>query len=111
MANVIFPFNRRGIYGIKTVGAPTETDTAVTFQFEAHPYVQMPYNGILIVNVSVAPTTAATAQVYFRTGTDNPVPVTKGDGEPLVGTDLAETGYYLFFFDRTQNVLQIFNSI
>lgn len=113
MANVVFPFNRRGIFGIKSVGVPTITDTDVTFHFEAHPYVQMPYNGILIVNISTAvPTgTEGTLPVYFKTGDSPKVAVTMADGDPLTASDVLTTGYYLLFFDRGQNVLQVFNSV
>ena len=111
MANVIFPFNRRGIFGIKTIGSETTT-TNFIYKFEEHPYVQMPYNGLLIVNItSVPPSGAATLPIQFKTGTDSPVSVTKGDGDPLLGADISETGYYILFFDRNQNVLQVINSI
>lgn len=113
MANVVFPFNRRGIFGIKSVGVPTLTDTDVTFHFEPHPYVQMPYNGILIVNITTPVPTGATGTepVYFKTGDAARVAVTKGDGDPLTAADVLESGYFLLFFDRGQNVLQVFNSI
>lgn len=112
MANVVFPFNRRGIFGIKSVGAPDVSTTEVVFRFEAHPYVQMPYNGILIVNITTAPTGAAgTEPVFFKTGDDPKVAVTTADGEPLTAADMSATGYYLLFFDRGQNVLQVFNSV
>lgn len=110
MANPI-PFNKRGIYGIRTVGTPTVTTTDATLHFEAHPYVAMPYNGILIVNITTAvnSTGSGTLPVYFQTGNGAKVAATKANGAALTGADVNTTGYYLFFFDRDTNVLQLFN--
>lgn len=113
MALIPIPFNRRGIFGIKSVGTPTVTTTDVTLHFEEHPFVQAPYNGILIVNITVAaPTgTTGTLPVFFQTGNGAKVAVTKGNGAPLTAADILNTGYYLLFFDRGTNVLQVFNSV
>lgn len=106
------PFNKTGIYGIKSVGTPTATTSDVTLHFEEHPFVQMPYNGILIVNVTVgAPTAAAGLDLYFQTGNGNKVAAKKADGAAMTGADVADTGYYLFFFDRGSGVLQSFNRV
>lgn len=107
------PFNRRGIYGIKSVGAPTVTADDVTINFDAHPFVQAPYNGILIVDLSAtAPTgTTGTLPVYFKTGNNARVAVTKAGGVALTAADIASTGYYLFFYDRASNTIQTFNSV
>lgn len=106
------PFNRKGIYGIRSVGTPTVTTTDITFKFEEHPYVQAPYNGILIVNITTgAPTGGTAVPVFFQTGNYAKVAVTKENGAPLLSTDVEATGYYLLFFDRGTGVLQTFNSV
>lgn len=105
------PFNRRGIYGIKSVGAPTVTATDVTLQFDSHPYVQAPYNGILIVEVTTGATGADALPVFFQARNGAKVAATKAGGVPMVGADIANSGYYLFFYDRGTGVLQAFNSV
>lgn len=107
------PFNKRGVYGIKSVGTPTVTTTDITFHFEEHPFVQSPYNGILIVNIGVGSPTGGegTLPVYFQTGNGAKVAVTKADGAPLTAADVLTSGYYLLFFDRGTGVLQVFNSV
>ena len=102
------PFNKRGIFGIRSVGTPTVTTTDVTLNFEEHPYVQAPYNGILIVDITSVPATSA-LPVFFKTGTSARVAATKGGGVPLTAADIQTTGYYLFFFDRGTGVFQLFN--
>ena len=107
------PFNRGGIWGIKSVGTPTVTTADITLHFEEHPFVQAPYNGILIVNVTTGAPTGAegTLPVFFQTGNGAKVAATKGNGAPLTAADILTTGYYLFFFDRGTGVLQVFNSV
>lgn len=106
------PFNRTGIYGIKSVGTPTITATELTFHFEPHPFVQAPYNGILIVNLTTdAPVGTDALPVYFQTGSEPKYAVTKAGGVPLTVGDVQSAGYYLLFFDRGANILQVFNSV
>lgn len=106
------PFNRKGIYGIRSVGTPTVTTSDITFHFEEHPLVTAPYNGILIVNITTGSPVGGTAvPVFFKTGNGAKVAVTKENGAPLLSTDVEATGYYLLFFDRGTGVLQVFNSV
>ena len=110
MANVIVPFNRRGTFGIKSVGTPTVTATDVTLHFDEHPFINAPYNGMLIVEITTVPETS-TLPVFFQAGNGAKVAVTKGGGVPLTAADIQQTGYYLIFFDRGRGVLQTFNSV
>ena len=110
MVNVIVPFNRRGTYGISTVGTPTVTATDVTLHFDEHPFINSPYNGMLIVEITTVPATS-TLPVFFQAGNDAKVAVTKGGGVPLTAADIQQTGYYLLFFDRGRGVLQTFNTV
>ena len=104
------PFNRNGIYGIRSVGNPTVTTTDVTLQFEAHPFVRAPYNGELIVEITAVPATSD-LPVFFQTGNGSKVAATKGGGEPLTAADIQQTGFYKFFYDRSRSLLQTFNSV
>lgn len=110
MVNVIVPFNRRGTYGISTVGTPTVTATDVTLHFDEHPFINSPYNGMLIVEITTVPATS-TLPVFFQAGNGAKVAVTKGGGVPLTAADIQQTGYYLLFYDRGSGVLQTFNSV
>ena len=110
MANVIVPFNRRGTFGIQSVGTPTVTATDVTLHFDEHPFINAPYNGMLIVEIATVPATS-TLPVFFQAGKGAKVAVTKGGGVPLTAADIQQTGYYLLFFDRGRGVLQTFNSV
>lgn len=110
MANVIVPFNRRGTFGIQSIGTPTVTAADVTLNFEEHPFIQAPYNGMLIVEITSVPATSA-LPVFFQAGNGAKVAVTKGGGVPLTAADIQQTGFYLLFYDRSRGVLQTFNSV
>lgn len=113
MDTPIIPFNRRGIFGISTVGTPAVTTTAVTFNFESHPYVNAPYNGILLVRITTAiPTgTTGTLPVFFMTGNNTSRAVTKVGGVPLTAADIPTTGYYLMFYDSNSGVLEMISAV
>lgn len=110
MVNVVIPFNKNGTFGIKSVGNPTVTATDVTLHFDEHPFINAPYNGMLIVEITSVPATS-TLPVFFQAGNGAKVAVTKGGGVPLTAADIQQTGYYLLFFDRARGVLQTFNSV
>ena len=110
MANVVIPFNKNGTFGIKSVGTPTVTATDVTLNFEEHPFIQAPYNGMLIVEITSVPATSA-LPVFFQAGNGAKVAVTKAGGVPLTAADIQQTGFYLLFYDRSRGILQTFNSV
>lgn len=107
------PFNRGGIWGIKSVGTPTVTDTDITLHFEPHPLVRAPYNGLLIVQVTTGAPIGGdgTLPVYFQTGAEPKYAVYKEGGVPLTAADILATGYLLLFFDRGENILQVIKSV
>ena len=110
MVNVIVPFNRRGTFGLQSLGHPPVTATNVTIHFDAHPFINAPYNGMLIVEMTSVPETS-TLHVFFQAGNGAKVAVTKAGGVPLTAADIQQTGYYLLFYDRGRGVLQTFNSV
>ena len=110
MTNIVIPFNRRGTFGLKSVGTPTVTATDVTIHFDEHPFINSPYNGMLIVEITTVPATS-TLPVFFQAGNVAKVAVTKGGGVPLTAADIQQTGFYLLFFDRSRGILQTFNSV
>lgn len=107
------PFNRGGIFGLATVGAPTVTDASVTFNFEEHPYVNAPYNGDVNIRItSPIPTgTTGTLPVFFKTGNRAPVAVTKVGGAPLTAADITGTGMYKFFYDFRTGTVEAYVSV
>lgn len=113
MATPIIPFNRKGIYGIASVGTPTVTATEVTFNFEAHPYANIPFNGALIVRITAAipAGTTGTLPVFFKTGNEASVAVTKTGGVPLTAADIPSTGYYWLFYDSNTKVVEVFSAV
>lgn len=102
------PFNSQGIWGIESQGAPTVTATDVTFNFESHPNVNTPYNGLLLVNITTAiPSgTTGTLPIFFKTGNRAAREVTKGSGAPLTVADISGTGYYMFFYNYRTGILR-----
>ena len=110
MPKAIIPFNKNGTFGIQSIGTPTVTATDVTLHFEEHPFINAPYNGMLIVEITSVPATSA-LPVFFQAGNGAKVAVTKAGGVPLTAADIQQTGYYLLFFDRGRGILQTFNSV
>lgn len=113
MATPIIPFNRFGIFGIESVGTPTVTADDITFKFQEHPYVNAPYNGVLIVRITTGSPIGGdgTLPVFFQTGNNARVAVTKVGGVPLTAADVINTGYYWFFYDSRTGVLQAFSAV
>lgn len=113
MATPIIPFNSRGIFGIESVGTPTVTTTEITFRFQDHPYVNAPFNGALIVRITTGAPVGGdgTLPVFFQTGNNPRVAVTKADGAPLTAADVQTSGYYWLFYDSRTGVLQTFNAV
>lgn len=110
MVHVVIPFNKNGTFGISSVGTPTVTSTDVTLHFDEHPFINAPYNGMLIVEITTVPATS-TLPVFFQAGNGAKVAVTKGGGVPLTAADIQQTGFYLLFYDRSRDILQTFNSV
>lgn len=105
----ILPFNRFGLYGLETIGAKVENN-ALIFEFAAHPYVNAPFNGLLLVHFkNPAPSTAtATMPVYFETSgvSGSRKPVTKAGNVPMTVGDVTVPSYNLFFYDFSTGVLE-----
>lgn len=108
MARIV-PFNKFGIIGLKTIGAKV-VDGTLTFEFEAHPYVNTPFNGLILIHFeSPAPATAtATMPIYFESvgllGSRRPV--TKAGGVPMTAADVSVPSYNLFFYDFNKGVVE-----
>ena len=106
------PFNVLGIYGL-SASAPVVSATDVTFNFDSHPFVNAPSNGLLTVRIEtpVPSGTTGTLPVYFTTGGQNRKAATKEGGVSLTAADLLASGYYLFFYDFRTGVYEAIGSI
>lgn len=113
MARLV-PFNRTGIVGLETIGVVSETDS-LTFTFQNHPYVNTPFNGLLIIKFTAKPSTppAGSTPIYFETQglLGSRKPVKKQGGGPLTAADITIPGYYLFFYDFNTNVVEAIGGV
>lgn len=114
MANRLVPFNRSGIVGLETIGAKIVNNT-LTYEFEAHPYVNTPFNGLLLVhiNATTPAETTDTMPIYFETqGMANTrKAVTKAGGVPLAAADITVPCYNLFFYDFRTGVVEAVSAV
>lgn len=105
----IIPFNKFGLVGLETIGVVSETDS-LTFTFQNHPYVNTPYNGLLLIHFTAKPATppTGTTPVFFETQglLGSRKAVTKDGGVALTAADISIPGYYLFFYDFNKNVVE-----
>ena len=109
MANRLVPFNRNGIVGLETIGAKFENNTLI-YEFENHPYVNTPFNGLLLVHMTSPTPTGATSTtpVYFETRglSGSRKAVMKEGGVPLTAGDFTVPCYTLFFYDFRSGVVE-----
>lgn len=108
MARII-PFNKQGTIGLETIGAKIENNTLI-YEFEAHPYVNTPFNGVLLIHLK-SPSPAGltpTMPVFFETrGVANSrKAVTKAGGVPMTAADIAIPCYAQFFYDFRSGIVE-----
>ena len=109
MANRLVPFNKFGIVGLESIGVQLSGNT-LTYVFEAHPYVNTPFNGLLIIRLKT-PSPAGltgTEQVFFESQglLGSRKAVTKAGGVPLIASDITIPSYNLFFYDFRTGVVE-----
>lgn len=111
--NRLIPFNRQGIVGLETIEAKLENGNLIFF-FEAHPYVNTPFNGLLLIHLKTPAPTGITGNepIFFETrglsGTRKAV--TKAGGDALIASDITIPSYSLFFYDfRSSAVVEKIN--
>ena len=106
----VFPFsyvNTRGIPVIATTDVTVNTDN-VTFTFPNHAFVNTAYRGIVFIKIEqTIPTgTTTTLPIYFQTNGSS-IAVTKVASDPVTVADIAGTGVYQVYYDKTSNTLQL----
>lgn len=107
MVNPFFFSNRSGVPKID-VQSVNVTDTRVEFALPNNAFRMLPENGLVLIRIGVAiPTgTTATLPVVF-TSNDASQAVTDVGSAEVTAADLPSTGIYLFFYDKTGNIMQI----
>lgn len=109
MSKRLVPFNVGGTVGLETIGAEIVNNT-LTYYFTAHPYVNTPFNGELLIRFA-SPTPAGTTgdmPIYFETQgmLGSRKAVTKAGGVAMKAEDITVPGYAKFFYDFNKNVVE-----
>lgn len=99
--------NRRGSAALTTTGV-TVGNSNVTFTFQNHAFLNAWYRGSVFINLAQAiPTgTTATLPIAFETNGVTQ-PVMKVGNTTLKVSDIPGTGVYEFWFDKSNNLLQL----
>ena len=108
--HVIHPFyfaNRGGVPKID-VQSVNVTDTSVEFALPNNAFRFLSENGLVLIRIGIAiPTgTTTTLPVNFVANDSTQVITDVGATEVTVA-DIPNTGIYLFFYDKSNNVMQL----
>lgn len=105
----LIPFNRQGVFGLESIEAKIVNGT-LTYVFENHPYVNTPFNGLLLVHLTSASPAETTEEmpIYFETQglSSSRKAVTKEGGVPFTAADITVPCYALFFYDFRSGVVE-----
>lgn len=105
----IVPFNVGGTIGLETIGASIVNNT-LTYYFTAHPYVNTPFNGELLIHFTSPSPAELTSDmpIYFETQgmLGSRKPVTKAGGVPMKASDVTVPCYAKFFYDFNKGVVE-----
>lgn len=98
-------YTQRQIVRIEATGVTTANGNVV-YTFRSHPYVNTPYNGLVIVRLLAVPTGATTEPIVFNTNgqTQNLI---KAGGGNAVANDIAGEGVYLIYYDSSRGIIQL----
>lgn len=102
--------NRNGFPCLESIGANLTT-TALTYNFNSHPYQSNNFYGGIFIKIQGTPTAPTPAvPVYFNTTGVNGsnIAVLNAQGIALTTADITD-GIYLAFYDRDDNKLYILN--
>lgn len=106
----MFPFGYTNIRGIAEVASNNVniSTTEVEFTFPNHAFSRMNYRGWVTVNLTqeIPTGTTATLPIVFTTNGTS-INLTKKGGENATVGDITGTGYYLIFYNKNTNTLQL----
>lgn len=99
--------DRRGSAALTTTGV-TVNASNVVFTFQNHAFLNSWYRGTVFVNLAqkIPTGTTTTLPIVFSTNGVTQ-PVTKVGGVALTVADIAGTGVFEFWFDKSTNTLQL----
>lgn len=106
----MFPYNYTNIRGIAEVSSSSvDVGTAeVTFTFPNNAFSRMNYRGLVLINLAqeITSGTTTTLPIVFNTN-DTPINLTKKGGANATVADITGTGYYLVYYNKKSNTLQL----
>lgn len=104
------PFNYINIRGIAEVKSQdvNVSATEVTFTFPNHSFARMNYRGWVTIHLQqeIPTGTTTTLPIVFSTN-NSTINVTKLGSENATVADIPGTGYYLVYYNKNTNTLQI----
>lgn len=107
MINPFFFSNRRGVPKVD-VQAVAVTDTNVQFMLPNFAFRFLPESGLVLIRVGIAiPTGTTTTLPVVFAANDATQTITDVGGTELTAADIPSTGVYLFFYDKSSNVMQL----
>lgn len=106
------PFNRFGIYGLETIDAVVKNNT-LTFIFANHPYLNVPYNDLILIHFTKSAPSTATGEmpIFFETqgASSSRKGVMNDGGVPLLAKDINVPCLKQFYYNFRTGVVQIVN--
>lgn len=107
MINPFFFSNRRGVPKVDVQGV-TVTDTNVQFALPNFAFRFLPENGLVLIRVGVAiPTGTTTTLPVVFAANESTQAITNVGGAEVTAADIPSTGVYLFYYDKSGNVMQL----
>lgn len=106
----MFPYSYTNIRGIAEVTSSSVTvgTSEVTFTFPNHSFARMNYRGWVTLNLAqeIPSGTTTTLPIVLNTN-GSPINLTKKGGDNVTVADITGTGYYLVYYNKQNNTLQI----
>lgn len=107
MINPFYFSNRGGVPKIDVQGISV-TDARVEFSLPTNAFRFLPENGLVLIRIGVAiPTGTTTTLPVVFTSNDAVQAITDVGAAEITAADLPSTGVYLFFYDKSGNVMQL----
>lgn len=116
--------NRYGIPKLRTISVTTDTaGTSVTYNLCPYQWVQLPDEGLFLLNVVHTPEAGSDAfLVYLATRNNNVVdgtstttssriPLLNGSGDQMTSEEITAGNKYLIYYDKCNGIFQVVNHI
>lgn len=116
--------NRCGTPKLRTISVTTDTTgTSVTYNLCPYQWVQLPDEGLILLNVVHTPEAGSDAfLVYLATRNNNVVdgtstttssriPLLNGSGDQMTSEEITAGNKYLIYYDKCNGIFQVVNHI